>query len=148
MTWLWPKLFFWTLFRHPGILKVPTFWVFTLSFEFFPWVLSFFLEFWPIFSCFSHKTFTFYRKMSENLGESADFFRFELEFWVFSLSFEFFALSFFPKVQKKVGLLTNWMQDANIISGFFLTFWKKLKPRKKLQNLCDWKLWQNFVMET
>ena len=37
--------FFWTLFRHPGILKVPTFWVFTLSFEFFPWVLSFFLSF-------------------------------------------------------------------------------------------------------
>ena len=37
--------FFWTLFRHPGILKVPTFQVFTLSFEFFPWVLRFFLEF-------------------------------------------------------------------------------------------------------
>ena len=36
---------FWTLFRHPGILKVPTFRVFTLSFEFFPWVLTYFFMF-------------------------------------------------------------------------------------------------------
>ena len=28
--------FFWTLFRHPGIIKVTTFRVFTLSYEFFP----------------------------------------------------------------------------------------------------------------
>ena len=36
------RLFFWTLFRHPWILKVPTFLVFPLSFEFFPefWVFS------------------------------------------------------------------------------------------------------------
>ena len=52
---LWPKLylmeskcivygrlFVWTVFRHPGILKVPTFLGFPLRFEFF-------LEFWSIF---------------------------------------------------------------------------------------------------
>jgi len=36
---------FWTLFRHPGILKVPTFWVFTSSFVFFSRVLTFFMIF-------------------------------------------------------------------------------------------------------
>ena len=39
------RLIVWTLFRHPGIPKVPTFWVFSLSFWVFSWVFEFFLEF-------------------------------------------------------------------------------------------------------
>ena len=51
--------FFWTFFWHPGILKVSTFRVFTLSFEFF-------LEFWQVFSLFLIKLVVFHTKTSEN----------------------------------------------------------------------------------
>ena len=94
--------FFLDAFPAPGILKEPTFRVFTLSFEFFPWVLSFFLEFWHIFSCFSHKTCNFSHKNIRNFSKSADFLGFRLEFWVFSLSFEFFSpWVFFGPSKKK-----------------------------------------------
>ena len=49
--------FFGTFFWHPGILKVPTFRVFTLSF---------FLEFWQFFSWFSHTTCNFSHKLQKN----------------------------------------------------------------------------------
>jgi len=58
---------FFTLFRHPGILKVPTFRVFTLSFEFFPSVLSFFLSFDIFFHVFHIKLVIFHKNVRKFL---------------------------------------------------------------------------------
>ena len=85
------RLFVWTLLRHPGILKVPTFQVFALSFEFF-------LEFLSIFWCFDSYSYYFYIKMSKKCRLFriwAWVFSYFLEFWVFS------HLSFFKNVQTK-----------------------------------------------
>ena len=60
------RLFVWTLFQHPGNLISSA--DFT-SFEFF-------LEFWPIFSCFATKYFALYMKMSKKFQKSADFLEF------------------------------------------------------------------------
>ena len=39
------RLFYWTRFRQTAFLTLPKPWVFVLSFEFFPWVVEFFLEY-------------------------------------------------------------------------------------------------------
>ena len=72
--------FFWPSFSHRRILKMPKNWVFSLSFEFFPWVLSYFLEFWGFF----------------------------LQFWFFSLSLGFYFSVFVATVAKLEGYL-DWL---------------------------------------
>ena len=71
------RLLLWPSFSHSRISKMPKnlsfcleFWVFSLSFEYIPWVLS-------IFLLFFHKVWVFF-----------------LEFWVISLRFDFLLMFF------------------------------------------------------
>ena len=101
------RLFFWTLFRHPGILKVPTFWVFTLSFQFFPWVLSFFLSFDIFFHVFLIKLVIFHTKTSEIFQKVPTFWALGLSFEFFPWVLSFFRLEFFSVRPKKAW--TKWL---------------------------------------
>ena len=80
---------------------MPKNWVFVLSFEFFPWVLSFFLSFDIFFHVFLIKLVNFLQKKVQKFLKSADFLGLRLEFWVFSLSFEFFSPWVFFRTSKK-----------------------------------------------
>ena len=88
------RLFIWTFFQHPGILKVSSFFSFYLEYWVFTWVLINFLS----FACNSFD----YIKMSKKLhAKSADFLKFKLEFSVLSWILSFYRLEFFVQFPNK-----------------------------------------------
>ena len=64
------------------MLKGPTFRVFTLSFEFFPLILSFFLSFDIFFHVFLIKLVIFHTKTSESFKKVPTFWALDLSFFL------------------------------------------------------------------
>ena len=97
------------------ILKMPKNWVFVLSFEFFPWVLSFFLSFDIFFHVFLIKLVIFHTKTSESFKKVPTF-------WALALSFEFFSPWVFFWTSKKAWVTRKPYLSFFVVMILFLTY--------------------------
>ena len=124
------RLVFWPFFRHVGDAKMPNSWVFGLSFEFFSWVLSFFLSFSVEFFClcfhllihsqsyvlnmlinrFKKIKFSVLEKKCRNIEFSSWVLSFFLEFW-----------GFFPWVFLSKAKNQAWARDKEKWSSWVVT---------------------------